>query len=337
MNSRAVTIERPGVLRVGAAEPAEPAPGQALIRVAYSGICGSDREVLTGGRPRGYVRYPVVPGHEWSGTVVAVGSTKDSSLLDQPVVGEGFRSCQVCESCRRGDNNLCAAQYDETGFTQPGAWSDYLVMPTRLLHVLPPESDLRAAAVLEPAACVAAAALKLDAQPGEKIAVVGGGSLGLLSAQLVSATSPAELLVVHPEHDRARLAAACGASALLTPEEAEQRRGEFDAVVEAAGASGTADLATRLVRPGGRVVLTGVPSEDTQPPSPIHLVCSQITVHTVFGAPSRAWSHAVRAFVAGVLDPSLIVTREFALDEVSEALRVLAGERAHNVKILLHP
>ena len=129
--------------------------GWALIRPLAAGICGSDRDVLAGHRPAQYVSYPLVPGHEWSGTVVEVGPGSPAELLGRKVVGEGFRSCLRCAACRRGETNLCESGYQETGFTEPGAWADYLTLPTRLLHVLPADADLRAAAVLEPAACIA--------------------------------------------------------------------------------------------------------------------------------------------------------------------------------------
>ncbi|MGJ7906934.1 zinc-dependent alcohol dehydrogenase [Actinopolyspora sp. H202] len=333
---RAVRIDEPGSVRVVPIEPTEPGPGEALVEIAHSGICGSDREVFTGNRPADFVNYPVIPGHEWSGRVVEVGPEAPADLRGRLVVGEGFRGCGVCPACRGGDNNLCATQYEETGFTRPGGWSNYLTLPARLLHVLPDEADPRGAAVLEPAACAAAATLKLAVVPGERVAVVGGGSLGLLSTQLIAAASPSELSVVEPG-ERAEIATACGATAIRTPAEAEKLAGGFDAVVEAAGAEGTAGLATRLVRPGGRVVLTGVAAEDSRPPDPARLVLSQVTVHTVFGAPSRAWGHAVSAFTSGVLDPGLLVTRELELDEASEALRLLGERRGADVKILLRP
>ncbi|EQD81654.1 2-desacetyl-2-hydroxyethyl bacteriochlorophyllide A dehydrogenase [Saccharopolyspora erythraea NRRL 2338] len=337
MTPRAVVIDSPGHLRVQPTEPRPPGPGEALVRVAWSGICGSDREVFTGRRPAEFVRYPVVPGHEWSGTVVEVGADVAGDLAGRHVVGEGFRNCQVCEACRRGQNNLCSGGYDETGFTRPGAWADHLTLPARLLHVLPENADLRVAAVLEPAACVAEACLKLATETGERVAVVGGGGLGLLATQLLAAASPAELVVVDPEPARADLATECGATTWTSPEDAPGLFGRFDAVLEAAGAPGTADLATRLARSGGRVVLTGVPAGDERSLSPSHLLLSQITLHTVFGAPSRAWTHAVRAFACGLLDPARIISREFALDDAAEALRVLGAERKRTVKVLLRP
>lgn len=108
-------------------------------------------------------------------------------------------------------------------------------------------------------------------------------------------------------------------------------------MIEAAGAPGSAQLAISLVRPGGRVVLAGLAADGDQPLAPIDLVLSEITVHTVFGAPSRAWTHAVRAFGAGLLDPALLVTHEIPLDDVAEAFRVLEGAAGTAIKILLRP
>ncbi|WP_054568333.1 zinc-binding dehydrogenase [Frankia sp. R43] len=383
MTGRAVWIDAPGQLATRPAEPVAPGPGEVLVQVAWAGICGSDRELLRGTRPAGFVRYPVVPGHEWSGTVTAVGPAVDpgagpaadpgagpaadpgagpaadpgagppagstgdaafgpagdATLVGRRVVAEGFRSCRICAACRGGDTNMCASPYDETGFTRPGAWSDHLVVPSHLLHVLPPDADLRAAAGLEPAACAAAMCLRAEAVPGERVAVVGAGTLGLLATQLLAAGGPAELVAVDPRVNRGRLAARCGATTLLTPDEAAAApwARHFDVVVEAAGAAGSAVLACGLARRGGRVVLAGLAADGDHPLRAIDLVLPQLTVHTVFGAPSRAWSHAVRAFAAGHLDPAALVTHELPLDDVGAAFRLLDDAASAAVKILLHP
>lgn len=325
--SRAVVIERPGELRVARTEPQLPGHGEAVVRVAWSGICGSDREVFAGSRAEGYVRYPVTPGHEWSGTVVEVGPGTDPSLLGKQVVGEGFRNCGRCDACRRGDTNLCEAAYDETGFTQPGAWADELRVPARLLHELPADADLRAAALLEPAACMAAATLKANVVPGERVAVVGGGTLGMLAVQLLAASGPGELVVVDPRTDRVDLAERFGASSAKPTDDLAP----FDVVVEAAGAPGTGSLAVGLTKRGGRTVLTGLAGHETVPLAPADLVASAVTVYTVFGASSAAWTHAVRAFAHRILDPAPLITHEFTLENAEEALATIAG------KVLLHP
>ncbi|WP_019815993.1 alcohol dehydrogenase catalytic domain-containing protein, partial [Saccharomonospora saliphila] len=140
--NRAVRLDGPRSATVVAVPVPEPEPGHVVVRVAWAGVCGSDVELYEGRRPEGYVRYPVVPGHEWSGTVEAVGAGVDPGLVGRPVVAEGFRSCQVCPACRRGEPTVCHAAYDETGFTRDGAWADRLTVPARLVHALPDDADL---------------------------------------------------------------------------------------------------------------------------------------------------------------------------------------------------
>jgi threonine dehydrogenase-like Zn-dependent dehydrogenase len=98
----------------------------------------------------------------------------------------------------------------------------------------------------------------------------------------------------------------------------------FDVVVEAAGAPGSGGRAVALTRRGGRTVLTGLSGTETDPLAPAALLAAAVTAHTVFGAPSRAWSHAIRAFARGFLDPSALITHEFALADAAQALAALA-------------
>ncbi|MFE5882632.1 zinc-dependent alcohol dehydrogenase [Streptomyces hydrogenans] len=332
---RAVLVERPGAHRLVTRPRPEPGPGEVLVRVAAAGICLSDREVYEGRRAPGYVRYPVVPGHEWSGTVEAVGPGVDPGLAGRPCVAEGFRSCRTCERCRYGETSLCTAGYAETGFTEPGAFADRLLVPARLLHLLPYGSDLRAAALLEPAAVVAAAVRAGGPRPGERIAVVGAGTLGLLATRWLAAHSPAELAVIDPRAARAARALDFGASAALAPGEAAP--GAFDLVVETAGAPGTAASSCLLARRGGRVVLTGMFAEGATGIDPVHLSVSQLELRSVFGASSAAWADAVRAFATGLLDPAPLVTHEFPLERFAEALALVGGDDPTVGKVLLRP
>ncbi|MFC8257046.1 zinc-binding dehydrogenase [Streptomyces sp. NPDC057291] len=336
-HSRSVTIERPGEHRLTSGPVPEPGPGEVRVRVAAAGICMSDREVYDGHRDPTYVRYPVVPGHEWSGVVDALGPGVDPALLGRRTVAEGFRSCGRCERCRSGETSLCTAGYDETGFTRPGAFADHVVVPARLLHPLADDADLRAAALLEPAAVVAAAVRAGAPEPGERIAVVGAGTLGLLAVQLLSAMSPGELTVIDPRGERAGHAMAFGANEARTPKEATEVRGCYDLVVETAGAPSTAADACLLARRGGRVVLTGMFAPGAAGIDPVHLSLSQLTVRSVFGAPSAAWSYAVRAFTAGLLDPAALITHEFPLERFADAVALVGGGGPGTGKVLLRP
>lgn len=335
--SRSLTIDRPGGHRLAEGPLPEPGSGEVRVRVAAAGICMSDREVYDGRRDPAYVRYPVVPGHEWSGTVDAVGEGVDPALLGRRTVAEGFRACGHCERCRCGETSLCTAGYDETGFTRPGAFADHVVVPARLLHLLADDADLRAAALLEPAAVIAAAVRAGAPEPGERVAVLGAGTLGLLAVQLLAAVSPAELTVIDPREERASLALDFGASEARTPKEAPEVRGRYDLVVETAGAPSTAADACLLARRGGRVVLTGMFTPGAVGIDPVHLSLSQLTVRSVFGAPSAAWSYAVRAFTAGLLDPAPLITHEFPLERFAEAVALVGAGGAETGKVLLRP
>ncbi|MFF1375003.1 zinc-binding dehydrogenase [Streptomyces sp. NPDC058308] len=335
--SRAIVIDRPGSHRLVTGARPEPGPGEVLVEVAAAGICMSDREVYDGHRDAAHVRYPVTPGHEWSGTVVAVGSGADPALVGRRAVAEGFRACGVCERCRCGETSLCTGGYAETGFTEPGAFADHLAVPARLLHLLPDDADLRAAALLEPAAVIAAAVRTGRPRPGERVAVVGAGTLGLLAVQLLAASNPAELTVVDPRAARGEQAMEFGAARALSPAEAESAYASFDLVVETAGAPTTAASSCLLARRGGRVVLTGMFREGAVGIDPVHLSLSQLEVRSVFGAPSSAWSDAVRAFALGLLDPAPLITHEFPLERYGEAVALVGGGDPGTGKVLLVP
>ncbi|MCF6524762.1 alcohol dehydrogenase catalytic domain-containing protein [Streptomyces sp. JJ36] len=331
--ARAIVIDAPGEHRLVRGVRAEPGPGEARISVHAAGICASDREVYEGTREPEYVRYPVTPGHEWSGTVDAVGEGVDPGLVGRKTVAEGFRSCQSCERCREGLTMLCREGYDEIGFTRPGAFADSLLVPARLLHPLPDHADLRAAALLEPAAVVADAVLAAEPRPGERVAVLGAGTLGLLAVQLLAASSPAELLVVDPRLRRAERALTLGATRARAPEDGDSDH--FDLVLETAGAPGTAQDACRMARRGGRVVLTGLSGPAARGIDPVRLVTARLTVRAVFGAPPAAWSHAVRALATGLLDPAPLITHELPLTRFDEAIALAASADPDVGKVLL--
>ncbi|OEV02618.1 zinc-dependent alcohol dehydrogenase [Streptomyces oceani] len=337
VTARAIVLDKPGTHRLVRGPAAEPGAGDVRISVRAVGLCASDREVYDGTRALGYVRYPVVPGHEWSGTVDRVGEGVDPELVGRKAVAEGIRACHSCERCREGATNLCESGYDEMGFTRPGAMADHLIVPVTSLHTLDDKADLRAAALLEPAAVSAAAVMRAEPRPGDRVAVLGAGTLGLLTVQLLQAYSPVELTVIDPRVRRAEHALTMGATQAAGHAETGVLRGRFDLVLETAGAPGSAQDACRLTRRGGRTVITGMFEPGAQGIDPVHLAVSQLTVHAVFGAPSRAWSYALRAFAAGLLDPAPLITHEFPLTAFDEAIDLVESVAPEVGKVLVCP
>nr|PZN41202.1 MAG: dehydrogenase [Actinomycetota bacterium] len=330
--SRSLIVEKPGSWRIATTDLRDPGPGEVLVRVEAAGVCRADRDLFEGGAGVDPRAYPLVPGHEWSGTVLHVGPGVDRGLVGAAVTGEVLRNCQVCDRCRDGDTNLCTAAGGELGFSEPGAFADRLLVPARLLHRIAPDADLAAAALLHPAAHAAAAVLRAGVRPGDRVAVVGAGTVGVLALRLLAACSPARLVAVDPRESRTGPALAAGAAALVPPATVSER---FDVVVEAAGGPSAAHEALLLTRRGGTLVLAGHPAGPGAPLSPAEIVARQLTIHAVAGANSAAWAHAVRAYNAGLLDLRALVTHELPLEAFGDAMTLLAEPATG--KVLLRP
>jgi 2-desacetyl-2-hydroxyethyl bacteriochlorophyllide A dehydrogenase len=333
---RAVVVERPGTAGLRRVPRPEPGAGEVLVRVGAAGICGSDVEVLEGRRPAQYVRYPIIPGHEWAGTVKAIGPGVENIREGAAVVAEGFRACGDCARCREGRTNLCAAEYAETGFTHAGAFADFLCVPAHLVHQLPPGTDLAAAAVLEPAACVAQGLLEVELRPGMTAAVVGSGTLGLLAVALLSRVSPARLALVGTRAHRLALGAAMGATETWNVRQDQHPEPGFDLVFEAAGTVDGARTAIELARRGGTVVLEGISGQ----PGGIDadaVVLGHLRVQGVFGASRNAWRWVTELFTAGLLDTEPLVSHSFPLEEHAAAFAALTDRIGDALKVQLRP
>jgi L-iditol 2-dehydrogenase len=336
---KALVVERPGAARLEDVPTPAPGPAEVLVRVGAAGICGSDVELLDGRRPAPYVRYPIVPGHEWAGVVEEAGAEVGELSPGDVVVAEGIRSCGRCARCRAGRTNLCAAEYAETGFTHAGAFADYVCVPARLVHRLPCGTDLAAAALLEPAACVAQGLLEVETRPGLEIAVVGSGTLGLLAVALLKLTNPARLAFVGTRARRLELAARLGAdetSDARAEDPVERLGSEFDLVFEAVGRPEGPETALRLARRGGTVLLEGIsggPGGLDADAIPLR----HLRVQGVFGASSNAWRWVTELFRASLLDPGPLVTHSFPLERHEDAFAVLADRSADALKVQLIP
>jgi threonine dehydrogenase-like Zn-dependent dehydrogenase len=334
--ARSVRLERPERVEVVDGPVPEPGRGEILVKVGAAGLCGSDLELYEGRRPDGYYRYPVVPGHEWAGTVAALGpGAGDRVQVGDPVVAEGVRRCGRCARCREGRTNLCLAPYAETGFTHPGAFSDYVVVPADLVHRLPPGADLEHAALLEPAACVAAGLLASPPTPGSRVAVIGAGTLGLLATAMARLQSPAELVVLDPRGDRREVARRLGATEAIAPTEDGPQELEADLVIETAGAGTTVPAALAAARRGGRVIILGIAGRGEVTLDPDVLSLGNLSVQGIFGAPSAAWQNVVRLFAAGLLETGPLISHRLGLGGYLDALELVG--RPGTGKVLLIP
>jgi L-iditol 2-dehydrogenase len=265
----------------------------------------------------------------------------DGVAPGDPVVAEGLRSCGVCDRCAEGRTNICSAAYAETGFTLPGALAERLVVPARLLHRLPAARPLEAAALLEPAACVASGLLEAGVPlPGSRVAVVGDGPLGLLALLLLRTTAPAELVLVGARPARSAFGPACGATRVVAatdPDALARLAGRLDAVVEASNSPAGPATALALLRRGGSALLLGISGAGRPVIDPDTVTLGQLRLQGGFAASRNAWRWVVGLYADGILDPAPLVTHHFPLEAVDGAFAALTDADGGAVKILVHP
>jgi 2-desacetyl-2-hydroxyethyl bacteriochlorophyllide A dehydrogenase len=336
---RALLVERPGSMRLVDMPEPEPAPDEALVAIDAAGICGSDLEVFDGTRPAEYVRYPIVPGHEWAGTVVRLGAGVEHPEPGTRVVGRGFRSCGRCVNCQRGQPNLCAELYAEVGFTEPGAFAEQLRLQAGRLYAVPGSSDPNAAALLEPAACVATGLLEAPTlRPGLEVAVIGAGTLGLIAVSILAFASPARLMLIGTRSHRLTLARELGATEVIDAGELDRHRaGTFDLVFEATNSPEAADLAFELARRGGTVVLEGITGRLGPSIGRDEITLRHLRVQGIFGSSPSGWLWVVDLFSRGQLRLDRLVSHRLPLDDFAEAFDLVRLKRDGAVKVQLEP
>ncbi len=341
---KAIVIEGPGLVRLAEMPLPAPGPDEVLIRSRAVGICGSDVELYQGTRPEGFYRYPLVPGHEWSGEVAAIGEQVHGLSVGDRVVAEGILSCGICRNCRTGLTNLCEAGYDEIGFTRPGGLAEYVVVPARQVHMLPRDASFEQAALLEPTAVVAQAFLRSAPQAAETVVVIGDGAIGLLAVQIAGLFSPAALILVGSHDERLGIGRRLGATHTINSKRNDveqflhdltQGRGA-DLVFEGGNRAAGVELAMRLARRGGTVILEGIAGAG------VHLslesdifVLKHLAVLGIFGASSAAWTYAVQLFSADLLQLGVLITHRFALPDYQAALHTIIARREGALKVLL--
>ena len=264
---RAAVLRGPRSFRVETVRDPTVGRGDVLIRVGGAGICGTDYRIWTGERR---VQYPLVPGHEFIGDVVAVGPGVTRVAPGDRVAVEPNWGCGACDLCREGRENLCLAR-TAVGIDRDGGFAELAVLPERACWPAPAGLASDVLLFAEPLAVVTRAVERAGPRSGETAGVVGTGTLGLLALQVLR-TRGCRVLVVGRTDHRLGLARELGAEATIVgkgePLAAAARRlsgrDGVDLVIETAGTAEAVELSVGqvgFVRPGGRVILTGLPHD----------------------------------------------------------------------------
>jgi len=344
MHVKAVVVERAKEVSYGEVDDPLCGSDDVLVRSHRAGVCRTDIEVATGALtdPR-WVRFPCIPGHEWSGYVVEVGERVTDLAPGDRVVCEGMIPCQRCRRCRAGDTHLCES-YDQLGFTRGGGYGELVLAPRHVVHRLPESVSFEAAVLVEPASVVLQGLLRASPSPGEAIGVIGIGSLGSLALTLARLFAPRFVVAYGIRAEELELARALGADYTVDvgEEDADERTrtlGGLDLVLETAGATSAVELATRIVREGGRAVLLGIAGEGKRLDLPADRVALRdIGVLGSVAYTTAVWSRVVELLEAELVDLEPIVTHRFPASEFQDAFDLMDRREGIVGKIVLeHP
>jgi 2-desacetyl-2-hydroxyethyl bacteriochlorophyllide A dehydrogenase len=343
---RAITFQEPG--RVALEERPEPeplAPDDAVVRVEATGICGSDLHIYHG---RVKIEPGFTIGHEFVGTVLAAGDGVTRASVGDRVLGCFHTACGSCFFCMRGEYHAC----DEARVFGHGATLGSL-QGAQAEQVLVPRANLALrrvpAGISDDAALFAGdvmgtgyhAIVQGGVRPGDSVAVLGLGPVGLCAVQVAKAAGASAVIAVDTVADRLEVARGFGATAVhLTEEdpraavnEATERRG-VDVCVDAVGHPEALDLAARMTRRAGTISAIGVYAERVD----VHMGVVWIKALSLRSGRANVIAHVdpVLAMIgAGVLDPTPLVTRHMSLDEAPAAYEAYANREA--LKIVLSP
>jgi threonine dehydrogenase-like Zn-dependent dehydrogenase len=293
-----------------------PGPGQALVAVHTAGICGSDVHATQGLFP---LTPPRVMGHEYSGTVLAVGKGVSRTLVGRAVACEPNYGCGACDDCREGRVSQCARAVRVGGFAQR------VVLPRNCLHALPEGLDLATAALAEPAACCLEGLEMARMRSGATVVVIGGGIMGLLTLALAKARGAATAILSDPVASRREAAGRLGADITVDPgredlaetvSRATAGRG-VDLACEAVGKPELLAAAARLVRARGVVQLVGVcPKGSTLP---VDLFDFHFRELTLTGAYGRGTAFRRVLPLLTRIGAGSLVTDRYPLDRIADA------------------
>jgi L-iditol 2-dehydrogenase len=312
-------------------------PGEALVRVRAVSICPSDWRLYVDGHAGGKEpEWPFVQGHEFAGDVVALGSDVAGPAPGTRVAVEPSWPCGSCDMCREGKHHICRHVRFASFPPHGGALAQYVVVPHDALFPLPDALDYVAGALSEPL-CVALHATRLaQLRPGESVVLLGAGVIGVSTLQMALAEGVGPTAVIEPVAERCALPQELGAAQVFASlNEATAAGVEADVVFECSGDIPALDQCIRLARPGGRIVVIGIPR------------CEEITfdiatarrheLTITFSRRSFGMVEEGLALLAsGALRLRDLPLQRFALDQTTEAME-MTGRPGRNLRAVVEP
>jgi D-arabinitol dehydrogenase (NADP+) len=325
----AAVIDRPHQIAVREVPIPELQPDEALVRVEAAGVCGTDVHIFDGGF---LASYPIIAGHEFAGTIVALGPEVTGYQVGDRVACEPSISCDHCYFCRRNLHNHCE-NWQSLGVTRPGAFAEYVAVPRQCLYRIERLSFAEAAFV-EPLACVVFGQERARLQLGDNVLIFGAGAIGLQHLQLIRRAGAAQVAVVDKRSDRLELASTLGADWAIVADGTESQklrdiapRG-FKLVIDATGVSAVVEQAVQYVMNSGKLLVFGVcPQAERISVSPFEIYRRDLQIVGSF-AIRRTFSQAVSLLEAGAIEVKPLIGQTITLSELPEALALMARGQA---------
>ena len=348
---RAAVLFGPRDIRLIERPVPKPGPGEVLVQVAMCGTCGTDLKIYDGHFPLTLPYGAFTPGHEWTGTVVAVGETVDEIAVGDRVCIEAHHGCGRCDNCLIGRYTAClhygnaTKGHRATGMTADGGFAEYVIHHVSALYKLPPQVSFKDAVLLTTAG---SGLYGLDVAggyiAGYDIAIFGPGPVGLMTVQACKQLGAAKVILVGTRPSRLEMGRRLGADCLINARERDPvaaiheltgGRG-VDLAVECSGAVETPQQCVQVTKRGGKILVVAFY------PQPVTLdltavVRSDITIYTTRGEGGNNVKRAVSLAAQGRLCGADLVTHEFPLGEIAEALRVMRERIGDPIKIVMIP
>ena len=310
-------------LEIGQGKDPVPQPNEVIVQVVGCGICATDRHIFAGVYP---MDFPITLGHEYSGTVVEIGSEVKTLAVGDRVAVDPNVVCGVCSFCRRGLVHLCAG-LTPLGITRSGGYAEFSAVPEQNAYRMPESMSFEAGGMLEPLSCSIRGIQLADIELGDTSVVLGGGPMGACLIQLLKLKGSSKIIVVEPNPVRRALALSLGADIAEAPSEnlseiIKDHTGGLgaDVVFEATGNSAVAQTALTLVQRGGTVMWFGCCSKfDSIPISPFWVNDAEITIRGSFNNPFTH-SIALNLVASGRVNVDAMVTDRIPLDRLLEAM-----------------
>ncbi|MGD6746231.1 zinc-dependent alcohol dehydrogenase family protein [Streptomyces sp. BH106] len=318
---KAAIVESVGKVVVGEVPDPTPGPRDVIVEVAACGLCGTDLHILQG---EFAPTLPVVPGHEFAGTIAEVGRDVTELRVGDRVAVDPSLHCHECRYCRAGRGNLCE-RWAAIGVSTAGGAAQYAVAPVANCVPLPDHVETQDAALIEPLSCAVRGYDVLQSRLGSHVLIYGSGTMGLMMLELAKKTGAASVDVVDLNPDRLATAQRLGVSAsAANPDELDRPTG-WDVVIDATGNAAAIQDGLGRVAKAGTFLQFGVADYATRVSiDPYRIYNQEITI-TGSMAVLHSYERAAELFAGGVLDPSVFISDRLPLDNYPQALDQFAS------------